>query len=78
MILYQFKWSSYFDRGITSGPCFVYSVAEGIMSAVLDPSSPEPQRGSAVEPLLLAAPRDVALKFLSPGEEQGSGATAGL
>lgn len=41
--------------GVTSGQCFVYSVAEGIMSTVLDLSSPEPQRGSVVEPLLLLA-----------------------
>lgn len=78
MIPYRFKSSSYFDRGITSGQCFVYSVAEGIMSTVLDLSSPEPQRGSVVQPLLLAAPRDAALMFLSPGEEQGSRAAAGL
>lgn len=48
------------------------------MSTVLDLSSPEPQRRSVVEPLLLAAPRDAALMFFSPGEEQGSRATAGL
>lgn len=48
------------------------------MSTVRDLSSPQPQRGSVVEPLLLAAPRDAALMFLSPGEEQGSRAAAGL
>lgn len=48
------------------------------MSTVLDLSSPEPQRRSVVEPLLLAAPRDAALMLFRPGEEQGSRATAGL
>lgn len=48
------------------------------MSTVLELWSPEPQRDSVVEPLLLAAPRDVALMLLSAGEEQGSGAAAGL